>query len=80
MMTVYQCDKTNECCNTKCFWKLRDCMGLEPFPMYVVNGEYPALESNKKIDEEFGPVYFPEHTVTVGTNCMYITCKDFKEG
>lgn len=75
----YQCDKTDKCTNTRCFWKMRDCFGLEPFPVYMVDGKYPAIEKNYKIEEEFGPSYFPEHKVSVGTNAMYIVCKDYKE-
>ena len=54
-------------------------MGLEPFPVYFdEDGNMPAIESDGKIQEEFGDSYFPKHYVSVGTNCMYIFCEDFE--
>lgn len=76
----YQCKWTNECQNNKCFWKQRDCYGLEPFPCYIdSNGEYPAMEKNKKILEIYGPTYFPKFNIIAGTNAMYIKCEDYSE-
>lgn len=78
-LVIYQCDLTKVCQNNKCFWKQRDCHGLSAFPVYFdEDGNMPAMIKNQQISEEFGDSYFPELTVTVGTNCMYINCKDFK--
>jgi hypothetical protein len=76
---TYQCPLTSECQNNKCFWKQRDCFGLQPFPVYQdEDGNWPAMEKNVAIQEEFGDSYFPEHIISVGTNDMIITCKDRK--
>ena len=48
-LDYYQCKWTNECQNSKCFWKQRDSYGLEPFPMWRdENGEYPAMKKNER--------------------------------
>lgn len=76
---IYQCPKTQECQNLQCFWKQRDCMGLEPFPVWFdENGNCSSIESNARIQEKFGDSYFPKHYVSTGTNCMHVICEDFE--
>lgn len=78
-VVIYQCNKTEICQNLRCFWKQRDCFGLEPFPCYYdKDGNMPGEIKNAEIAAKYGESYFPEHTVSVGTNSMYITCKDVK--
>ena len=75
----FQCPAANKCCNLKCFWAQRNQLGLEPFPMWFdKEGGCPGMEKNEAISKEFGESYFPEWEISVGTNCMYANCKDFK--
>ncbi len=75
-----QCSRTKNCQNDKCFWKQRDCYGLEPFPCYSdEDGEMPGMKKNEEVTEKYGESYFPEMSITVGTNCLYVICDDYQE-
>jgi len=79
-LDYYQCKWTSECQNSKCFWKQRDCYGLQPFPMWRdENGEYPAMKKNERIRQEYGDSYFPKLNISVGTNTYHIYCEDYIE-
>ncbi len=72
--TIYNCGYTQACQNHRCFWKQRDCYGLAPFFYEDENGGSAAV--NKEVREKYGETYFPEHKVSLGTNCMHVICKD----
>lgn len=80
VVDAIQCPKTKECQNDQCFWRQRDIHGLNPFPIYKdESGKYPFIEKNNAVCEKFGRPYFPELTVSVGTNCLYLCCPDFRK-
>ena len=74
----FHCSATHICQNDKCFWKQRDCYGLCPWVVFDETGEHEASQRN--IIDKYGEAYFPEWEVCVGTNCLYCSCKDFKNG
>lgn len=77
-LVFYQCKLTQICQNDRCFWKQRDCYGLNPFPVWKSpEGNFPLVEENEKIVEKYGEPYYPKFKVTVGTNTMYIICEDY---
>ncbi len=72
----FQCPVSKTCANNQCFWKQRDCFGREVWVNLLTFEK--DKESDSKIVETYGEPYFPEWQVSTGTNCMYLSCKDFK--
>lgn len=71
---VIQCQNTKVCNNNKCFWRQRDVFGLSPF--FDLDPKH--IKKQEEIRNKYGESYFPEWKVSVGTNCIYVTCKDRK--
>lgn len=73
------CNMTHICGNNKCYWKQRDCFGLQPFAMYYDgNGNMPGVISNDKVIAKYGQPFFPKLSCSVGINCLHIVCSDFQ--
>jgi hypothetical protein len=74
---VLQCPWTKDCQNTRCFWKQRDCFGRKAFDALPISiYRHNEINQQDQITAQYGEPYFPEWKITVGTNCMYISCKD----
>ena len=81
--TVSKCDRVKECNNNQCFFRRRDIFGISPWAM-AYKSFNPQLENDdmdkKSLEttEKYGKEIFPTLDASIGTNCIYVTCRDFK--
>ena len=78
-ISAVQCELTEECKNTACIFKLRDC---HDFPVFWYSG-FEGESSKEKQDRilnslEMGKVTYPRFTANMGTNVIYVGCEDKK--
>ena len=72
-LIMLQCPDTKGCRNERCFWWQRDNAGLNPFPAAEI---YAGTYQGGEIAAKHGEPYFPELRVSVGTNCLNVSCPD----
>jgi hypothetical protein len=71
------CKQVNECKNTTCMFKQRDCFGVSVF--YVDPKSFPeAFKKQMELYQKYGPWKYPKLKFVNGTNIIYIDCEDGK--
>ena len=69
-----QCGLTEKCKNINCIFKLRDCYDFPVFWYSGIQEKQEAIMHKLGIEE----IIYPEFTANIGTNCIYVNCKDKK--
>jgi len=73
VLDAFQCPRSKDCSNDKCFFRKRDVLGMN-----VWAAAYWAMdEAEQKIQNElWDDVLWPEIKIKPGTNCYNIYCED----
>lgn len=69
IVACFQCPQTAVCKNDECFWRQRDVHGVPAFPV--------GLDLPPDAFDHLPEAKCPEMIITVGTNVLYIICKEY---
>lgn len=74
-----QCNQVDKCQNHQCFFRQRDVFGVSPWAMAYIGEEGKEMRQLKdEVIQKYGEMIFPEIEATIGTNAIYVVCKDYK--
>ena len=72
------CHCVEKCGNNQCFFRQRDHFGLSPWA--VARAMPDQKQIAESLLEKYGETIFPKLEASIGTNCVYVRCLNYKVG